>query len=172
MSAKVAIFPSPRLKRARGMPKKIPWMKLAFYRGWSSPRVLLATVVALLLTAAPAFADPCEGALPSRAGERFSGQVRYVGDGDGLCVGASGDAAEWIEVRLADFNAPELNGPGGREAREVLQRVAMGRRAECVATPGRSRRVRSYDRVIAVCRIDGRSIGEIMRAANVAEGGN
>ena len=42
--------------------------------------------------AAPASADPCAGALPSK-GTAFSGVVRYVGDGDGLCVGPAGRPA-------------------------------------------------------------------------------
>ncbi|MDA0699860.1 MAG: nuclease, partial [bacterium] len=65
--------------------------------------------------ASAARADPCEGRLPSRAGDRFAGSVRYVGDGDSLCVGRTSNPAEWIEVRLADFNAPELNERGGRD---------------------------------------------------------
>lgn len=126
-------------------------------------------VKALLLVAAviaaPSFAraDPCAGALPRRAGETFSGAVRYVGDGDGLCVGPSDDPGTWIEVRLADFNAAELNSPGGPAAKALLERIAMGRQAQCVAGGGRSRRVISYDRVVATCRINGRSIGDLLR---------
>lgn len=131
-------------------------------------------IVFLLFLCAPvlAFADPCEGPLPSTAGAEFSGVVRYVGDGDSLCIGASRDPATWIEVRLADFNAPELHSEGGQAARAALERLAMGQQARCVATRGRNRRVRSYDRVIATCRIGGRGIGEALRAAGVREGGN
>src|SRR5690606_21500394 len=98
---------------------------------------------------------------------------RYIGDGDSLCVGPEdGDGSTWIEVRLADFNAAELNAPGGRAARATLRRVAMNQPIECVATRGRNGRVVSWDRVIAVCRIGGRSVGELMHSAGVAEGGN
>lgn len=130
-------------------------------------------VLLVLFLGAPAlaFADPCEGALPRRAGEAFSGQVRYIGDGDSLCVGASSDPSTWIEVRLADFNAPELRAQGGAAAKTALVRLAMGRHAQCVATRGRNRRVVSYDRVIAICRIGGRRIGDALRAAGVREGG-
>jgi len=62
-----------------------------------------------------ALADPCAAPLP-RAGTVFDGQVRYVGDGDSICVGKTNDPAEWIEIRVADFFAPELNSPGGVEA--------------------------------------------------------
>lgn len=127
--------------------------------------------LALLALPAVAHADPCDGELPRRAGETFSGAVRYIGDGDSLCVGQSNDPATWIEVRLADFNAPELNADGGRPARAVLVRIAMGRQAQCVAGGGRSGRVVSYDRVIATCRIGGRRIGDLLREAGVEEGG-
>lgn len=134
-------------------------------------RILLA---ALCLAALPTFAwaDPCEAALPRRAGETFSGQVRYIGDGDSLCVGNSSDPATWIEVRLADFNAPELHADGGAAAKAALERLAMGQNAQCVATRGRNGRVVSYDRVIATCRIGGRRIGDALRAAGAREGGN
>lgn len=135
--------------------------------------LIRAAFIALLFMAAPAIAhaDPCEGALPQRVGAVFSGAVRYVGDGDSLCVGQSGDPAAWIEVRLADFNAPELNARGGAAAKAMLERIALGRSAQCVAGGGRSRRVVSYDRVIAICRIDGRAIGDLLREAGAEEGG-
>lgn len=131
-------------------------------------------VFLLLFLCAPvmAFADPCEGPLPRTAGAEFSGVVRYVGDGDSLCVGNSSDPSTWIEVRLADFNASELNAPGGEAAKDALERLAMGQHAQCVATRGRNGRVVSYDRVIATCRIGGRRIGDALRAAGAREGGN
>jgi endonuclease YncB( thermonuclease family) len=131
-------------------------------------------VIAICFAALPtvAWADPCEGSLPRRAGETFSGQVRYIGDGDSLCVGNSSDPSTWIEVRLADFNAPELHAQGGEAAKDSLERLAMGQNAQCVATRGRSGRVVSYDRVIATCRIGGRRIGDALRSAGAREGGN
>ncbi len=132
----------------------------------------VSAIVAVTTVANPAHADPFEGRLPTRAGETFSGTVRYVGDGDSLCVGPSSDPATWIEVRLADFDAPELSQPDGRRGRDVLARVASGRSASCTAVRGRSGRVVSHDRVIAVCRVDGRSVGDLLRAAGAPEGGN
>lgn len=87
--------------------------------------------------ASPALADPCKGALPSRPGERFSGVVQYVGDGDSLCVGRTEDPGRWIEVRVADFDAPELDSAGGEVAKRTLERIALGRQALCTAVPGR-----------------------------------
>ncbi|MCG2841246.1 nuclease [Sandaracinobacter sp. RS1-74] len=109
-------------------------------------------------------ADPCTAPLPP-AGTAFSGVVRYVGDGDSLCVGPRGHPDRWIEVRLGDFNAPELNEPGGRRAKELLRRVAMGRPLVCKA--GR----RSYDRVVALCTLGGRAVGEVLRRQGGQEGG-
>ena len=51
-------------------------------------RTLVLTALFACATAS-ALADPCEAPLPRRAGETFSGAVRYVGDGDSLCIGAS-----------------------------------------------------------------------------------
>lgn len=126
----------------------------------------LALTFAAALIAAPglALADPCEAPLP-RKGVTFAGEVRHVIDGDGFCVGPGPDPATWIEVRIADFWAPELNEAGGRDAKAALERIAKGRRAECIASH------RSWDRVVATCRIGGRSVGDLMRRAGVREGG-
>jgi len=132
----------------------------------SRHRVQFALVVAMCCAAAvPAFADPCTAPLPA-PGTAFAGTVRYVGDGDSLCVGASGDPTTWVEVRIADFYAPELHAPGGELAKAALTRIALGKRAQCLAGQ------RSYDRVVAECHVNGRSIGDAMRAVGVREGGN
>jgi len=117
-------------------------------------------------------ADPCDliperGPMPSevRSGQAFSGPVVYVGDGDSLCVALGPSHAQWAEVRLADFYAPELHDAGGPEAKETLSRLVEGKKVECVAEH------RSYDRVVAVCRLRGRSVGDLMRSAGVHEGG-
>ena len=135
-----------------------------------------ATLTLALLVAAPALADPCtavpdRGAMPDwlRSGRTFSGPVTYVGDGDSLCVaavpGRERDRSTWVEVRVADFYAPELSEAGGPAAREALRRIAMGRTLECRA--GR----RSWDRVVATCRLEGEALGALMVRAGVAEGG-
>lgn len=117
-------------------------------------------------------ADPCTADLPRRVGEMFGGTVRYVGDGDSLCVGNSDDPRTWIEVRLADFDAPELHSPEGPRSKRLLEQMALGRSATCTARRGRSGRVIVYDRVIAVCSVNGRSIGDLLRAAGAPTGGN
>lgn len=126
-----------------------------------------------LALASPALADPCKlipdkGPTPAALvpGQTFSGPVVYVGDGDSLCVALGPSAAEWAEVRLADFYAPELQERGGAEAKSQLEQVVSGRRLQCVA------RHRSYDRVVARCTIAGRAVGDRMREAGAPEGGN
>lgn len=127
----------------------------------------------ILACAVPALADPCravpqKGSLPAglARGERFSGPVVHVGDGDSLCLSVGPRrGADWVEVRLADFYAPELKAPGGREARDALRRITAGRQVDCVS------RGRSWDRVAADCRVAGRGLGDQMRAAGVREGG-
>ncbi|WGU41396.1 nuclease [Phenylobacterium sp. NIBR 498073] len=112
-----------------------------------------------------AHADPCTAPLPS-AGTVFSGAVRYVGDGDSLCVGSSADPGTWIEVRLSDFYAPELAAPGGHEAKNALSDLAEGRKVSCRAGK------RSYDRVVAQCSLNGADLGDLLRRRGVIEGGN
>lgn len=134
--------------------------------------------VVLFAAAAPALADPCKaipdkGPKPSwiKLGAPFSGPVTYVGDGDGLCVAVGEGPAAWVEVRLSDFSAPELHEPRGREAKSALESIAMGREVTCTPTKGESGSIWTWDRVVAVCRLDGVSLGDQMRAAGVAEGG-
>lgn len=135
-------------------------------------RIILATVVFSLLAVSAVRADPCEGRLPTRPGEEFAGTVRYVGDGDSLCVGRTADPHQWIEVRLADFDAPELREPEGRRGHEMLTRLTRGRDVNCVATRGRNGRVNSHDRVIATCRLNGQTLGNLLRSQGAPQGGN
>jgi endonuclease YncB( thermonuclease family) len=71
----------------------------------------------------------------------------YVGRSDSLCVALGPSRDQWAEVRQADFYAPELHDAGGPEAKETLSHLVEGKRVECVADH------RSYDRVVAVCRL-------------------
>lgn len=135
-------------------------------------RASLALALLLATAATNAHADPCK-AIPDRGpmpayltpGATFAGLVAYIIDGDGLCVATGPAQGAWVEVRLADFYAPELAEAGGREAKASLTRITQGRRVECVADH------RSYDRVVAVCRLGGVSLGDRMRGAGIAEGG-
>jgi hypothetical protein len=128
--------------------------------------------LALAAIASAAYADPCKaipdhGAAPSylHAGATFSGQVIYIGDGDSLCVAVGPGPMQWVEVRVADFYAPELHEHDGEQAKATLSRLAYGRQATCVADH------QSHDRIVATCKIGGQSVGDMMRAASVQEGG-
>jgi len=139
-----------------------------------SMRLLRAALFggSLACLASAALADPCRaipdrGPLPSYLyrGASFSGPVTYVGDGDSLCVAIGPGPEHWVEVRLADFYAPELHDAGGEEAKAALARLTSGKTVSCVA--GR----RSYDRIVASCTINGRDVGDLMRNSGIAQGG-
>lgn len=129
--------------------------------------------LAVALSSTSARADPCK-AIPDRSpappyvapGRTFSGPVTYIGDGDSLCVAVGPGPQNLVEVRIADFYAPELSSPDGPAAKRALERIAKGRQVTCTA--GRQ----SYDRVVATCRLNGSSLGDLMRTAGVKEGGN
>ena len=126
----------------------------------------------MALCASAAAADPCK-AIPDRGpmppelapGRVFAGPVVYVGDGDSLCVALGAAPDGWVEVRLADVYAPELHEAEGAAAKLALEHIVTGRRLECVA--GR----RTYDRVAATCRLDGRLLSDRLRAAGAPVGG-
>lgn len=129
--------------------------------------LMAAAGAALTLMAQPASAahrpDRCEAPLP-RPGATFGGVVDYVMDGDSICVRT---ASGLVEVRIADFNAPELKEAGrGARAKAAMKSIALGRRVECLADH------RSYDRMVSVCRLNGVSLGDLMRGAGIEEGGN
>ena len=143
-----------------------------FRRNWIFWQALSTGSLLACLAPSIAVADPCDliperGPMPFevRSGQSFAGPVAYVGDGDSLCVALGPSRSMWAEVRLADFYAPELHEPGGPEAKATLSRLVGGREVDCLAQH------RSYDRVVAVCRMQGRSVGDLMRAAGVREGG-
>ena len=128
----------------------------------------LAPAAFLTLCASQAHADPCTAPV---TGYR-AGTVLYVGDGDSLCIGNSPDPKTWIEIRLADFYAPELHSPDGPAAKRKLVELAKGKAAVCtVQRSDHGPRTYTYDRLIAQCRIDGTSLGDLMRRAGVHEGG-
>jgi len=134
--------------------------------------LILATF--FLLYASGAHADPCTAPVTGyKAGAVVTGPVRYVGDADSLCIGQGPDPKTWIEIRLADFYGPELNAPGGVAAKQTLVDLANGKEAVCtVQHSDRGPKTYSYDRLIAQCRVDGASLGDLMRRAGVREGGN
>jgi len=135
-------------------------------------RLLILAVLLFVVQAGRAAADPCEaipeeGPMPAYLtfGATFSGPVVDVLDGDSLCVAVGPEHKDWVEVRLADFYAPESREAAGATAKAALQQIALGRTAVCVAS------MRTHDRVAARCQLGGRPIGDLMREAHIAEGG-
>ncbi len=104
-----------------------------------SRRLLPAVLGLLLLAVSP-------GAVIAGA-DLLRGEVTRVRDGDTIEIGG-------IAVRLQGVAAPELRDPLGREAGEAMRRLVKGRVVEC--RPDGSR---SYDRIVAVCFLDGQDIG-------------
>ncbi len=91
---------------------------------------------------------------------RSDGQIEdVVGkviDGDTLYVGPT-------KIRLQGIAAPELDELLGPEARDFLAAIALGKRARCDLTGELS-----FDRQVAVCRIDGRDLGRLIVEAGLA----
>lgn len=131
-----------------------------------------AAGVAALGLASSAMADPCTAPVTGYApGATIAGLVRYVGDGDSLCVGPSADPSSWVEIRLANWFAPELHDAGGREAKAALMSIALGRPAVCTVERGMGGRTFSYDRAIARCRVGSRDLAPQLESLGVAQGG-
>lgn len=137
------------------------------------PRIgAIAFCAACWSVAGAACADPCLAPVTGfKPGDVVRGTVTYVGDADSLCVGSPAKPFTWVEIRLADFFGPELREPGGKAARDALAALALGRKARCVAERSSSGPVRSFDRIVARCFVDGVSLGDSLRASGVVEGG-
>ena len=135
------------------------WLWLPLLGGVAAPGMALAD---------PCKAIPDDGPMPAylSRGSVFEGPAVYVGDGDSLCIAVGHGPQKWVEVRLADFYAPELQTTYGPQARQALKKITWGQRLECVASH------QSHDRVVATCAIRGVSIGDRLREAGVPEGGN
>lgn len=100
-----------------------------------------------------------------RHGELIVAKVKFVIDGDSILL----DTNE--EIRLADFDAPEIHEPHGRRAKSALWRIAHGRQVVCTCCEGARGRCRSYGRIVATCRLNGIPLGQLMRARGIPEGG-
>lgn len=145
---------------------------------WRGPALVKRTSIALasivwgLVIAGAAFADPCTARVTGyRPGTSVSGVVTYVGDGDSLCIGSSSKPANWIEVRLVDYFAPELHEEGGPAAKRRLELLASGKQLVCTVANGQNGRTYSYDRLIATCRLSGKNLGDMLRLRGGTEGG-
>ena len=108
---------------------------------------LLAGVVAIGLWASEA---------PTAERAPIVGRVTQVRDGDTIEV-------EGQPIRLQGLAAPELRQPLGREAGRYLRGLILGRQVRCEPDG-----TRTFDRVVALCRLDGRDLGAIMVSQGLA----
>jgi endonuclease YncB( thermonuclease family) len=69
----------------------------------------------------------CAAILSAAAGERLSGRVVAVADGDSLTVLTP--EHRQVQVRLAQIDAPEIGQPSGRASRRSLADVCYGKQA-------------------------------------------
>jgi hypothetical protein len=90
----------------------------------------------------------------------FEGEVRYVMDGDTLCLANRGGT---VRVRLADFNAAELDEQGGSAAKQILSELTLGSRLTCTVLD------HSLDAVVALCMINIENVGNMLRAKGARE---
>lgn len=123
-----------------------------------------------------ASADPCRGQLPRTPDVSFTGEVQFVIDGDSLCVGAPGSKpADWIEVRIADFNAPRLQRGGdglrSRRARRDARELMLHMPVTCRTVRGPRHSIRTQDEVYALCYsfYDEAGVGDVLRDNGVPE---
>lgn len=75
----------------------------------------------------------------------------YVIDGDTIVIARE-------RIRLQNFNAPELDQPGGQQAKARLQAITRGKTVHC---DGKARD--RYARLVARCSVGGVDIGRAMR---------
>lgn len=121
-------------------------------------RPVLVLLVALLFGSG-LLALAQSGSWPSTAalsGSPLRGVVTHVRDGDTLEL--SGRV-----VRLQGVAAPELHEAFGREAKDALERLVLGRTLDCIPDGSRS-----YGRIVAVCRLSGEDVGARMVASGFA----
>jgi endonuclease YncB( thermonuclease family) len=82
----------------------------------------------------------------------IEGFVVAAPEGDAITVQVH---RERVSVRLSDIDAPELNQPYGRESRESLAALALGRNVRCVAR-GRDR----FGRPASRCKLKDLDVSE------------
>lgn len=77
--------------------------------------------------------------------------IAYVIDGDTIIIARE-------RIRIQNFNAPELDQPGGQAAKAKLQAITRGKTVHC---DGKARD--RYARLVARCSVNGMDIGQEMR---------
>lgn len=81
--------------------------------------------------------------------------VKKVIDGDTFEVKTK--VGETIRIRIANFNAPELNQRGGKAAKKDLKNLIEGKTVTLVP------KGKSYGRVVADVRINRKKVSNLMK---------
>lgn len=81
--------------------------------------------------------------------------VKKIVDGDTFIVNRK--VGNTNRVRIAGFNAPEKNRPGGSEATSRLRGLIGGKQVTLIP------RARSYDRMVADVRVNRKLVSKRMR---------
>lgn len=88
--------------------------------------------------------------------QTFEGTVTHVADGDTISLGD-------VRIRLQGISAPETNERHGAAATGFMRELVLGEFVVCQSDGSRS-----YDRVVAVCVLNGRDIGAAIIEAGYA----
>lgn len=88
--------------------------------------------------------------------EDFTAEVVKVHDGDTITVRWS-DRDFDFPIRLADINAPELNQPGGHEARSWLEKRILNETIDIILS---ERRVEKWGRILGTIYHNGLNVAE------------
>ncbi|MBX3455809.1 thermonuclease family protein [Ferrovibrio sp.] len=115
------------------------------------PALILILAALALFAADPAAAQSTCLKPPKELVEDLSAPRAMALDGDTLRLETG------YCIRLAGLDAPELNQPGGFEARSKLDDLLLGNGVKCSDTGARSR-----DRIVATCSIGNGDIGEAL----------
>lgn len=143
---------------------------------WRTPAGRLGLVVLVLLSALAVARIAGLGEAIRRGRPGSGSNVVYVQDGDTLRVRVAGKVRT---VRLAGIDAPEMDQPGGAEARRCLEGLVRGvvldlepaaaRGRDAAPDPSWEEAVDKYGRNLAHARLpDGRSLEREMVAAGWA----
>lgn len=81
----------------------------------------------------------------------LDGPARVV-DGDTIVIARE-------RIRIQNFNAPEMNQPGGPQAKARMEALTRGKVVHC---DGKARD--RYARLVARCEVDGVDLGKALRS--------
>lgn len=126
----------------------------------------------LLLAAVPGRAsaadarNPCSGPSPV-AGVEIRGPVLHVIDGQTICVALGFETDAWIRLKVADaptalpVRKTSTAGRGEPDPRGALMQASLAKMATCRTIKDET------GEVAALCEVEGRPLGEILRDENV-----